>query len=134
MNFQYLLDWDPRDKEFFLPHPTINALSFYKGIRKEFPYDFIENISTWVQKIYPSSLLEHFRNEGVFKGLHINNPFHDDRGLLVEIVIGRVCLNASEVFWVRAWTLWSLFCGRVLSRRHLQKLSQTQKHKTRTQT
>ena len=40
MNFQYLLDWVPRDNEFFLPHPTIDALSFHKGISKEFPYDF----------------------------------------------------------------------------------------------
>ena len=106
-------------KNSFLPHPTIDAIFFCKGICKESPYDFGEDIPTWVQQLCLNPLLEHFRNEGVYKGLHIDNLFHDDQGLLVEIIVGHVCLNPSEVFWFRARTLWSFLCGRVLSRRHL---------------
>ena len=104
-NFHYLLDWVPRDKEFSLPYLTTYALPFHKGISKEFPCDFAEDISTWVQQLCPCSLLEHFRNEGVFKGLYIDNLFHDDRGPFVEVIVGQVCLNASEIFRFRAWTL-----------------------------
>ena len=134
--FQYILDRFHRNKEFSLPHPTIYALSFHKGICKEFPYDFTEDISTWVQQLCPCSLFEHFQNEGVFKGLHIDNPFHDDRGPFVEVIVGQVCLIALEMFWVRAWMLWWLLGGRMLSRRYLQKQSedtkrQVQKHKNK---
>ena len=139
MNFQHFLNWVPRDKKLILPHPTVDVLSFYKGISKKFPYNFAENISTWIRQLCPCSLIEHFRYEGVFKGMHIDNPFHDDQGFLIKIIVSHVCLNALEVFWIRAWTLHSLLWDRVLSRRQLQKQTQStkeqvQKHKTRTQT
>ena len=114
-----------------------DPLPFHDGDSKEFPYDFSLDISTWIQKLCPSSLLEHFRYGSVFKGLHSYNPFHDDRCPFVAVVVGHVYLNGLKILWVCALTLWGFLGGRVLSRRHLQKQTQStreqeQKHKTRT--
>ena len=119
-----------------LPYPIVYALLFHKGICKEFPYDVGKDIPTWVQQLCPCLLLEYLRNESAFKGLHSYNPFHDDRCLFVEVVVGHVCFNALKILWVRAWMLWWFLCGKILSRRHQQKHSQStkeqvQKHKTK---
>ena len=87
----------PCDNELFLSHLTVDVISFHSGISQEFSYEFSKDISTWIQQLCPSSLLEYFRYGSAFKGLHSYNPFHDDCCPFVEVVVGHVCLNASEI-------------------------------------
>ena len=116
-------------------HPTV-VVSFHSSIGEELPYEFNIHISTWIQKLCSSPLLEYLRNGSVFKGFHSYHSFHDDCGLFVKVIVAMsapMLLKFFEFVQGRFIDFFEVEClARDICKHKAEK--QVKKHKTGTQT
>ena len=141
MNLQKFLYAIPSNHKFFVSHPTIYVIPFHSSIGEKFLYKLWVYNSNQIQKLCPHPFLEHFRYESIFKGIQLDNPFHDNRGSFVAVIVFQIYLNRLKIIRICACTLWGWsFRSWMFGRRHLhiktenKEKKQVHKHKTEQKT
>ena len=82
-----------------------------------------------IQELCPHPFLEHFRYENVLKGFQLNNPFHDNGGFVVVVIVLQICLNGFPCFV--DFLVVECLVGDICIREHRTEKKHVHKHKTK---
>ena len=119
-NFQELLYAVPCDHKLFVSYPAIYMIPFQTSIWEKFLYDLRVYKSNRIQQLCSRSFLEHFRYEGALKGTQHDNPFHDNCGSFVVVIVFQIYLNRFKIIKIRVSMLWGWSLRSwMFGRRHL---------------
>ena len=140
-NLQKFLYAFPCNHKLFVSHPAIYTIPFHTSIWEKFLYDFWVYNSNWIQKLCPRPFPKHCRYASILKGIHLDNPFHDNCCSFVAVIVFQICLNRLKIIRIRTCMLWGWSLRSwMFGKRHLhikienKEKIQVHKHKTKHKT
>ena len=132
-NLQIFLNAIPCNHKFLMSHLALYTISIHNIIGEKLLYNLWIDNPNRVQQFGPSSFFEHLKDESAFKWFQLHDPFHDDRFILIAVIVLHIGFSRLEMIRISVCTFGRGFLGGCMfSRSHLCKGTQTKKNQVRT--